>query len=41
MRDDSPHSWMQAEVRAGAAREAPTVEALSVFRRLPTLPQGV
>lgn len=42
MRDDPPHSWMwtQAEVRAGAAREAVAVEALGVFRRLATLPQG-
>ncbi|MES2712276.1 MAG: BLUF domain-containing protein [Pseudomonadota bacterium] len=41
MRDDPPQSWMwnQAEVRAGAARLAPSIEALGVFRRLATLPK--
>jgi Sensors of blue-light using FAD len=41
MRDDPPQSWMwtQAEVREGAARLAPSIEALGVFRRLAALPK--
>jgi len=42
MRDDPPHSWMwtQAEVRAGAARDALATETLAIFRRLATQPRA-
>jgi hypothetical protein len=40
MRDDPARSWMwsQEQVRAGAARNASAMEALSVFQRLATEP---
>lgn len=42
MRDDPPQSWMwtQAQVRAGAARDASAAEALAIFRRLAAQPRA-
>ncbi len=42
MRDDPPQTWMwtQAQVSAGAARDASAAEVMAIFRRLATVPRA-